>query len=87
MSTISVQRLLRQKIPRDANALAQCLNILLLGQESAMAPIIDEYNYWSHAAEPVGEFDSELLATMERTRAEFFQRGREGQFADKPART
>jgi non-heme Fe2+,alpha-ketoglutarate-dependent halogenase len=48
---------------------------------------IDEYNHWSHAAEPAGDFDPEMLAMMDRTRAEFFQRGREGKFAGKPART
>ena len=47
----------------------------------------DEYNYWEHAAEPVGEFDPDLLAKMDRTRAEFFQRDREGEFAERPART
>ena len=47
----------------------------------------DNYNYWEHAAEPIGEFDGNFLDKMERTRAQFFQRGREGEFADKPART
>jgi chlorinating enzyme len=48
---------------------------------------VDKLGNWAHEAEPAGEFDPEALETMDRMRAEFFQRGREGEFADKPART
>jgi len=48
---------------------------------------VDDCNYWQHADEPAGDFDASLLARMDRTRAEFFQRDREGAFADRPART
>jgi chlorinating enzyme len=48
---------------------------------------VDTHNHWRHAPEPVGDFDPEMLAMMDKSRAEFFQRGREGAFADKPART
>lgn len=54
---------------------------------AALVRGVDTYNYWQHAEEPEGEFDADWLANMDRTRAEFFQRDREGEFADRPART
>ena len=47
----------------------------------------DRHGYWEHEGQPTEELDSEALNMMDQMRAEFFQRGREGEFADKPART
>lgn len=47
----------------------------------------DRHGYWEHESQPTEELDSEALNMMDQMRAEFFQRGREGEFADKPART
>ena len=48
---------------------------------------VDEHGHWEHEAQPERDFDPDALAMMDRMRAEFFQRGREGEFVDKPART
>ncbi len=48
---------------------------------------IDPYGYWEHEAAPEDAFDAEAFAFLNRMRAEFFQRGRDGVKADKPART
>ena len=47
----------------------------------------DRHGHWEHEDQPTEELDAEALKMMDQMRAEFFQRGREGEFADKPART
>jgi len=48
---------------------------------------VDNHGHWDHETAPDKEFDAEAMAMMDAMRAEFFQRGREGEFSDKPART
>ena len=48
---------------------------------------VDQYGHWAHEAAPEEEFDAEAFAFLNKMRAEFFQRGRDGVMVDKPART
>jgi len=48
---------------------------------------IDTYGYWAHEAAPEDEFDADAFDFLNKMRAEFFSRGRDGEMVDKPART
>ena len=46
---------------------------------------VDDYGYWDPEGIPGDEVDPEALAMLERMRAEFFNRGREGRFSEQRA--